>query len=218
MSVFDHIKRLAPLIIIAIIGVIVFFSLRDDEFPVNDDVTEEGAVVQADELALDLVIENSTEGELDDEIESQVIVDIKGEVNKPGVYVLTTGDRIQRVIELAGGFSNDADEQQINLAQKVYDEMVIYVPEIGEIEGPLQLVQQPTVNSTETNSTNDLIHVNSATEDELTRLQGIGPSKAHAILAYRDEHGPFQQVEDLLEVSGIGEKTLENIRDYIIVP
>lgn len=221
LNALDQLKRFAPLIIIIVIGIILLFSLKDDEFPAAD-VTGDGELVKADEISLDIEIEEQPqEAEAAHETESQVIVDIKGEVKKPGVYELKTDDRIQTVIERAGGFTDDADEQQINLAQKVHDEMVIYVPKIGEIEEPLQLVQQPGgsgTGATGTDSAGDSVRVNSATEDELTTLQGIGPSKAQAIIDYRDEHGPFQQVEDLLEVSGIGEKTLENIREQIIVP
>lgn len=216
MNVFNQIKKFAPLIIIIIIGIVLFFSLKDNEFS-YEDVTNDTELVKANELSIDIDAEQTGEVGQTEENVSEVIVDIKGEVNKPGVYELKINDRIQTVIERAGGFTDDADEHHINLAQKVHDEMVIYVPKVGEIEEPLPSVQQ--VGGSEINdSASDLIRVNSATEDELIKLQGIGPSKAQAIIDYRDEHGPFQQAEDLLDVSGIGEKTLENIREQLIVP
>lgn len=217
MSPFDQIKRFAPLITIAVIGIILFFSLKDDDF-LDDDVADDLELVKSTELSFDNEVEDMKDHDSTGENDIEVIVDIKGEVNKPGVYELQTGDRVQTVIERAGGFTENADEQQINLAQKVHDEMIIYVPKVGEIEEPLPPLPQSSRSGAVNDGSSDLIRVNSATEEELTKLQGIGPSKAQAIINYRDEHGPFQQAEDLLEVNGIGEKTFENIRDHIIVP
>src|SRR5699024_12178226 len=116
-------------------------------------VTDEEDLIKADVIASDIEIEESGKIDLINETESPVIVDLKGEVKNPGVYELSTDDRIQKVIEQAGGFTNDADEQQINLAQKVHDEMVIYVPKMGEIEEPLQLIQQPSGSGLDRKST-----------------------------------------------------------------
>lgn len=136
-----------------------------------------------------------------------VIVDVKGEVNNPGVYEIDSNSRINDVIKLAGGFSEDADEIPVNLAQKVQDEMTIIVPKVGEVAV-----------STGGGIGSGKIRINYATQEEIETLSGIGPSKAQAIIQYRDEHGFFKVVEDLLEVSGIGQKTLENIRDELQIP
>lgn len=89
--------------------------------------------------------------------------------------------------------------------------MVIYVPAQGEVE-------QSQVNLSDSDSNQSKIRINSATADEIESLNGIGPSKAQAIIDYREENGLFQSVEDLLEVPGIGEKTLENLKEDIQVP
>lgn len=143
---------------------------------------------------------------IQEEINATIIIDIKGEVKKPGVYEVDKDLRVNDVILLAGGLTDQADEFAINLAQKLQDEMVIHVPKIGEeTEGSIAV-------------TNGKIKINYATQEEIETLNGIGPAKAQAIIQYREENGFFNTIEDLLNVSGIGEKTLENIKDDIQVP
>lgn len=134
-----------------------------------------------------------------------VIVDVKGEVRSPGVYEIESDSRINDVIMLAGGFTEEADQFFVNLAQKVQDEMTIMVPKKGADD------------STGQNGATK-VKINYATVEEIETLNGIGPSKANAIIQYREEYGFFKSVDDLLNVSGIGEKTLDNIRDDIQVP
>src|SRR5699024_7733105 len=110
-------------------------------------------------------------------------------------------------IQMAGGFTEDADESQINLAQKVHDEMIIVVFKLGDEPSSEE-------NNTGRDSTGK-VRINYATQEEIETLNGVGPSKAQAIIQYRDENGLFQSAEDLLQVSGIGEKTLENFRDQL---
>lgn len=144
-----------------------------------------------------------------------LLVDIKGAIKHPGLYKINEGDRVQDVIDLAGGLKEDADEKQVNLAQRLQDEMVIYIPTIGE---EIEHIQ-PNISSTNTQNAQDgKVAINHATAEEIQTLNGIGPKKAETIIAYREENGPFHTIEDLLNVSGIGEKTLENIRDQITVP
>ncbi|WP_249871038.1 helix-hairpin-helix domain-containing protein [Oceanobacillus saliphilus] len=135
------------------------------------------------------------------------IVDVKGAVLKPGVYEVSLDKRVNDVILLAGGFKVEADQSHVNLAQKVQDEMVIIVPAVGEA----------AVSSNDM-SGNGKVRINYATQEEIEKLPGIGPSKAQSILQYREENGYYQTVEDLLKVSGIGEKTLENMKDDIQIP
>lgn len=222
MEVLSIVKRFAPLAMIAAIGVFIYFLLQKDE--VNETMVELGLF--EDEFLKDdpdpASLAPSSDDTEDESLPTVILVDIKGEVHNPGVYELEVGERIQTIIELAGGFTENADERQINLAQKVQDEMVIYVPKEGEEEWPplatgASIVASNTGNY-QTGAEGDLIKVNEATIDDLTKLNGIGPSKAQAIIDHRDENGLFQKVEDLLNVSGIGEKTLENIKDQLVVP
>ncbi|MGE6751983.1 helix-hairpin-helix domain-containing protein [Rossellomorea sp. NPDC071047] len=145
-------------------------------------------------------------------IVEKVFVDVKGEVVKPGLYEVRQGDRLKFVIDRAGGFTPDADKKVINLAVKVSDEMMIYVPRIGEIEPPL-LASPMSGND----SGKDRININTATQQEFETLPGIGPAKASTFIQYREEHGPFATIEEIQNISGVGEKTFEKLKEYIYV-
>lgn len=144
----------------------------------------------------------------------EFMIDVKGEVKLPGVYTVDVTDRVIDVILLAGGFTDAADQNQVNLAQKVHDEMVIFIPKPGEIVEEIESIQTAGPESNQA----DGIRLNSATIEEIQTLNGIGPSKAEAIVSYREENGPFKSVDELLNISGIGEKTLEKFKDKVIVP
>lgn len=149
---------------------------------------------------------------IEDSTTPYVIIDVKGEVNKPGVYEVSSNARVNDVIELAGGFTKDADQNLINLAQKVHDEMSIIVFKIDE-EG----VAAGAGDSSGSQASGK-IRVNYASQEEIETLNGVGPAKAQAIIQYREENGLFQSPEDLLDISGIGEKTLQNFIDQIQIP
>src|SRR5699024_7842251 len=106
--------------------------------------------------------------------------------------------------------TTEADESKINLAQKITDEMVVVVPKTGDEE----VEEFPLYNG---GGDTNQINLNMATVDELSTLNGIGPKKAQAIIDYREENGPFQQVEDIMNVTGIGEKTLDSFKDDITI-
>ena len=146
-------------------------------------------------------------------------VDIKGEVLHPGVYEFSCESRIQEVIKKAGGFTEEADETKINLAQKISDQMQIIVPNVhskqegGVTEGNSE--KGNSSNSTPSNSKQGTVNINTATLEELQTIKGIGKKKAEAILQYRKEHGAFHTKEDLLQVKGIGKKALEAIESQV---
>lgn len=152
-----------------------------------------------------------TEETLKNEESNALFIEVKGAVKKPGVYELENGDRVLAAIELAGGYLPESDSNTINHAQKVEDEMIIYVPLIGEeIEN--------VTNSSSTGSSGDqLVNINKADLQGLTSLPGIGPAKAEAIISYREESGGFTSIQDLMEVTGIGQKTYEKLETYITV-
>lgn len=141
-------------------------------------------------------------------------VDIKGEVLRPGVYEFSCESRIQEVIKKAGGFTEEADETKINLAQKITDQMQIIVPNLhSKQEGGVTEGNSEKGNSS--NSKQGTVNINTATLEELQTIKGIGKKKAEAILQYRKEHGPFRTKEDLLQVKGIGKKALEAIESQV---
>jgi competence protein ComEA len=151
-----------------------------------------------------------------------VMVDIKGAVKHPGVFSINEGSRVVDALELAGGVTPEADEVQINLAQHVTDEMVIYVPKKGEtlptppMTGGNGQASSTGSNSTQTGAT-PVVHLNSANLTDLETLAGIGPSKAQAILDYRTKNGPFHTLDDLKNVTGIGDKSFERIRPQLVL-
>ena len=146
-------------------------------------------------------------------------VDVKGEVLRPGVYEFSCESRIQEVIKKAGGFTEEADETKINLAQKITDQMQIIVPNVqSKQEGSVTEENSGKGSSTNPNVSNSkqgTININTATLEELQTIKGIGKKKAEAILQYRKEHGAFRIKEDLLQVKGIGKKALEAIESQV---
>ena len=146
-------------------------------------------------------------------------VDIKGEVLHPGVYEFSCESRVQEVIKKAGGFTEEADETKINLAQKITDQMQMIVPNLhskqegGVTEGNSE--KGNLSNTTPSNSKQGTVNINTATLEELQTIKGIGKKKAEAILQYRKEHGSFRTKEDLLQVKGIGKKALEAIESQV---
>ena len=144
-----------------------------------------------------------------------VIVDVKGAVKYPGVYELTEADRVVDAITAAGGYIDRANATLINHAQKLQDEMVIYIPLQGE---EIEINMQQFIggiSSSSGSADSGKININVADETQLTTLPGIGPAKAKAIIAHREEHGPFQAIEGLKNVTGIGDKTFEQLKDLI---
>ncbi|GEN46479.1 helix-hairpin-helix domain-containing protein [Alkalibacillus haloalkaliphilus] len=192
------------LVVVIIIFMIVFYFILHSD--------EELAIEHGDQINSDPLLEDKNELEESEGVEVEEekwAVDVKGEIERPGVYNVERGKRVVDVVELAGGFTKEADSKFVNLAELVYDEMVIYVPNREE----------EALNSAVSQVNNDSrVRVNTATVEELMTLPGIGEQRAQTIIDYREEHGSFTSVEDLLNISGIGEKTLENFKEDIIVP
>lgn len=153
-------------------------------------------------------------------------VDIKGAIKVPQVVPVTPGMRVHDVVEMAGGVTGEADQSQVNLAQLVTDQMVIYVPKVGEEVSPSTeaLVADSKVteiavseSSGDGTSGGDLVNINTADTTMLQTLSGIGEKRAADIINYRETNGLFETVDDLDQVSGIGEKTMEKLRPLITV-
>lgn len=144
-----------------------------------------------------------------------IYVDVKGAVNRPGVYALRSGLRIQDALTKAGGITASADSNHVNMAQQVNDQQVVYVPTKGEVTTPIG--ESSTETSDADSSTGPIINLNTATKEQLTQITGVGDKKADLILQYRQEHGQFKTVDDLKEVSGFGDKSVANIKDQLAV-
>lgn len=149
----------------------------------------------------------------------QVTVDVKGAVTKPGVYTLKASSRVTDAIKAAGGMTEDADAKSVNLAASLSDEEVIYVASKDENVSVIGQSDSGVASDKggKTSQKDGKINLNTATSEQLQTISGIGAKRAEDIIAYRESHGGFQSVDDLKNVSGIGDKTLEKIRESIYV-
>lgn len=193
-------------IVILITLLVGIYLMVNKEAQVDTTMWEETSLTTTAEVATDATKERA---------ETMIYVDIKGAVKVPGIYQLKNQQRIWDALALAGGVSEEADTTQVNYAQKVKDQMIIYVPKKGEpVPQSLETLQEsaPAQQNQE-----EKINLNTATEAELQTISGIGAKKAQEIIHFRDEQGPFKTVEELKNVPGIGEKTVERLKDMLTV-
>lgn len=149
---------------------------------------------------------------------SEVYVDVDGAVVTPGVYRLREGARVAQAIDAAGGLTPEADVAGLNRASKVVDGQKIYVPHVGERQTVSDVAGSgPGEASVGTSVVSDLVNINTANAAELQALSGVGPSMAQSIIDERTQNGPFTSIEDLMRVSGIGEKKFAKIKDCICI-
>lgn len=195
--------------IIILVALVVSYVLSLD----NKDVSAENVEITKTDVA---------------NVTSKVYVDIKGSVKKPGVYQVSADSIVWDIVNLSGGFTKNAYTKNINLSQKVKDEMVIYVFSKNEMLKMNENVKTDTTCTTNiinydnciTTEKNEastvLVNINTASKEELMNVSGIGASKADSIIAYRIKT-PFSKIEDIMNVSGIGESLFDKIKKYITV-
>lgn len=155
--------------------------------------------------------------------EKTIFVDIKGEVAHPGIYEVPENQRVMDIITAAGGLTALADTSGINLSKKVEDQMVIIVDKVGTEEKKFSVNNDARIDSRQAisskkksdTSQSSIVSINNSSKEELMTLSGIGSSKAEAIISYRNSHGGFKTIEELLEVKGIGDSVFNKIKDNI---
>ena len=152
----------------------------------------------------DLTLQEEVESQETEKENDTIFVYVCGAVQKEGVYELPVGSRLYEAIEMAEGFREDAATTEMNQAEVLADAMKIYVPTMEEV-----LKRQST--------SSGKVNLNQASKEELMTLPGVGESKANSILRYREEHGRFQSIEEIMEISGIKEGLFEQIKDLIQV-
>lgn len=215
------------LVLLSVIGGVIFYKLSFSSSNEEDDIV--------------LNTKKETKDEKIEEEEYEDIyyqVDIKGEVNTPGIYTVKKDSRVIDVIRLAGDLTENADTSVLNLSKKVTDEMVIIIYSYDEVANfaltkeKEKQEQEACLNYSEI--TNDAcikdeseivsdstisskISLNTATIEELMTLPGIGEAKAKAIISYRDEVGSFKNIEELKEVEGIGDTLFDQIKENITI-
>lgn len=150
-------------------------------------------------------------------VEETYVVHICGAVQNPGIYVLEAGSRIYQAIEKAGGFCEEADQDYLNQADRLFDGMKLYVPtkEETDLAGSAEKWQGVSGAALQTEST--LVNINTAGEELLCTLSGVGSTRAKSIIAYREKNGAFQKIEDIMKVDGIKDGLFQKIKDSITV-
>ncbi|WP_232843431.1 helix-hairpin-helix domain-containing protein [Sporosarcina beigongshangi] len=201
-------KIITPIAAIAVISALLFLPKGQ---------ADNNSFVMSEQNPFPELIEQPSEEEIET-IEAVVpvviIVDVKGAVLYPGVYSMQQEDRVIDAIRAAGGYLPNADSRLLNHAMKVVDELVIYVPVEGE--EPLNHATSPLI-GTVAPQDDGKININTADAEQLMTIPGIGPSKAAAIIQYREEQGLFKMPESLMDVSGIGQKTFEKLAPLVTV-
>ena len=156
--------------------------------------------------------EKSQKSETEEVVEQDLItVDVKGAVKSPGIYDLPVGSRINDAVQKAGGLTDNADSKSINLAQRISDEALVYVPTKEEATS-----QEAHSNASNTKE-NKKVNLNKASLEELKQVKGLGAKRAQDIIDHRESNGKFKSVDELKKVSGIGAKTIEKLKEYVTV-
>lgn len=203
MQKFDKKFIIVLIILFIIICISIYFFTNDD--------TEN--IISTNDF---YVSTNSTE---DTKEISEIVVHIDGEILNPGIVHLPTGSRISDAISVAGGITALADTSKINLAFVLKDGQKIYVPSVYDEEIVVYVTDDAgkDVVVPDVSGLTSLVNINSATASELETLPGIGTSTAQKIINYRETNGKFKSIEDIMNVSGIGESKFNSIKDLICV-
>ena len=204
------------IIVLGTIGVYfyknVFMRDENDNYEILDDYGEEE--IQLSEC-------NNLEN-AEGEIEEKIVIHITGCIKNQGIVILDQGDRIVDAIERAGGATDEADLNKINLAYELQDGEKLYIPSKNDSEETSYLSSGEShyvIGSTSTASEkeNAIVNINKATKEQLQTLNGIGESMANKIIQYRKENGGFENIEDIKNVPGIGDAKFNGIKDNITV-
>lgn len=212
-AIIEKIKEYKIIVICTGLGLLVggFFLLKPaPHTPVKEtNLQAEVAAVSKDSSTEKDVKKEEKEEPLEQDL---ITVDVKGAVKAPGIYDLPVGSRVNDAVQKAGGLTEQADSKSINLAQKVSDEALVYVPTKGE-----EANQQANSGASSSTNKEKKVNLNKASLEELKQVKGLGGKRAQDIIDHRETNGKFKSVEELKKVSGIGAKTIEKLKDYVTV-
>ena len=212
-------KIIFGIIIIFMVAIIIYYiysTLNNAEYDTEDISTNSSLAVNNTEIQNISIEENVTEAE-------EILVHVSGCVKEEKIVSLPDGSRVNDAIEAAGGLTKEADLSNINLAYILEDGEKIYIPkkgeEIPENNSSSMLSPSTSVTSSSSSSSKNTskVNINKATEAELETIPGIGPSTALKIINYRNENGKFKSIEDVKNISGIGDSKYEKMKDYITI-
>ena len=212
-AIIEKIKEYKIIVICAGLGLALggFFLLKPtSQTPVKEtNLQAEVAAVSKDSSSEKEVKKEEKEESLEQDL---ITVDVKGAVKSPGIYDLPVGSRVHDAVQKAGGLTEEADSKSLNLAQKVSDEALVYVPTKGE-----EASQQTASGTPPSTSKEKKVNLNKASLEELKQIKGLGGKRAQDIIDHREANGKFKSVDELKKVSGIGAKTIEKLKDYVTV-
>ena len=212
-AIIEKIKEYKIIVICTGLGLLVggFFLLKPAP---QTSVKETNLQAEVADISKDSSTEKDVKKEEKAEpLEQDLItVDVKGAVKAPGIYDLPVGSRVNDAVQKAGGLTEEADSKSLNLAQKVSDEALVYVPTKGE-----EASQQSGSGATSSTSKEKKVNLNKASLEELKQVKGLGGKRAQDIIDHRETNGKFKSVDELKKVSGIGAKTIEKLKDYVTV-
>ena len=213
-AIIEKIKEYKIIVICAILGLALggFFLLKPTS---QTPVKEKNLQAEVSAVSKDSSSEKEVKKEEKEESAEQdlITVDVKGAVKSPGIYDLPVGSRVHDAVQKAGGLTEEADSKSLNLAQKVSDEALVYVPTKGEEAAS----QQAASGTTPSSSKEKKVNLNKASLEELKQVKGLGGKRAQDIIDHREANGKFKSVDELKKVSGIGAKTIEKLKDYVTV-
>lgn len=209
----EKIKEYKIIVIFASLGLVLggFFLLK----PVAQAPSKETNLqAEVTNVSKDSTDEKEDKKQKEESVKQDLItVDVKGAVKAPGIYDLPVGSRINDAVQKAGGLTEQADAKAINLAQKISDETLVYVPTQGE-----EVSSQPASSGTGGASNKEKkVNLNKASLEELKQVTGLGGKRAQDIINHRESNGKFKSVDDLKKISGFGAKTIEKLKDYVTV-
>ena len=210
-AIIEKIKEYKIIVICAGLGLALggFFLLK----PTSQTSVKE-TNLQAEVAAVSKDSSSEKEVKKEESAEQDLItVDVKGAVKSPGIYDLPVGSRVHDAVQKAGGLTEEADSKSLNLAQKISDEALVYVPTKGEEAAS----QQATSGTSPSTSKDKKVNLNKASLEELKQVKGLGGKRAQDIIDHREANGKFKSVDELKKVSGIGAKTIEKLKDYVTV-
>ena len=212
--IIEKIKEYKIIVICAGLGLALggFFLLKPTS---QTPVTETNLQTEVAAVSKDSSAEKEVKKEEKEESPEQdlITVDVKGAVKSPGIYDLPVGSRVHDAVQKAGGLTEEADSKSLNLAQKVSDEALVYVPTKGEEAAS----QQSASGTTPSTSKDKKVNLNKASLEELKQVKGLGGKRAQDIIDHREANGKFKSVDELKKVSGIGAKTIEKLKDHVTV-
>ena len=216
-AIIEKIKEYKIIVICTGLGLLIggFFLLKPaPQISVKETNLQTEVAAISKDSSTEKDVKKEEKAEKEEPVEQDLItVDVKGAVKSPGIYDLPVGSRVNDAVQKAGGLTEQADSKSLNLAQKVNDEALVYVPTKGEESAS----QQAGSGAPSSTSKDKKVNLNKASLEELKQIKGLGGKRAQDIIDHREANGKFKSVDELKKVSGIGAKTIEKLKDYVTV-